>query len=163
MKKMISLIVLATAFSFAAIAGSVVMKGKTHTALGNYTIEKSSDLIKVDGVELETFLISYENSSKTIRVAIDENAKKDCKNYIVIGDDLSLQYTCDSKTFGVEKLDKKYKEAGIDNSIDELDRTEYFHQKVITRSKSNDKDCLGLIACYYPKLVNNYEDAFACN
>ena len=163
MKKMISLIVLIAAFSFAAIADSFVMKGQTHTALGKYTIEKSSDIINVDGVDLETFIISYENSSKKVRVAIDEDEKKGNKNYIVVGDDLSLQYTCDSKTFGVERLDKKYKDSGLETSVDELNKTEYYHQKVITRAKSGDKDCLGLIACYYPKLVNNYEEAFACN
>ncbi len=162
MKKMISLFVLIAAFSFAAIADSFVMKGKTHTALGKYTIEEASDPISIDGVELETYIISYENSSKKVRVAIEKDDKKDCKNYIVVGDDLSLQYTCDSRTFGVEKLDKKYKSSGIETSIDDLDKTEYFHQKVITREKSKEKDCLGLIACYYPKLVNNYEEAFAC-
>jgi len=162
MKKMISLTLLVIVFSFAAIAENVIRKGETHSALGKYAIEKSNDFVVVNGVELETFIISYENSDKSIKVAIDMDKKGKSRNYIVIGDDLSLQYTCEPSHFGVSQLDKKYQEAGVTASNEELNLNAYYHQKVLTRSNPTDRDCLGLIACFYPKLVINYEDAFAC-
>jgi len=80
---------------------------------------------------------------------------------IVLGDNLNMQYTCEESYFGVAKLDKKYTKAGIKSNSDKLNRTEYFHQKVITQSNPLDRDCLGLIACYYPMLVDNYEKEFS--
>ncbi len=162
MKKMISLTMLIIAISFAAVAEDVIRKGETHSALGKYTIEESNDLVVVNGEELNTFTISFENSIKTIKVAIDKDKKGKVKNFIVMGEDLSLQYTCQSSHFGVSQLDKKYQEAGVNTSNEELNLVEYYHQKVLTRSNPTDRDCLGLIACFYPKLVINYEDAFAC-
>ncbi len=161
MKKMISLTMLIIAISFAAVAENVIRKGETHSSLGKYTIEKSDELVMVNGEELETFTITFENSIKTITVAIDKNKKGKSRNYVVMGDDLSLQYTCESSYFGVAQLDDKYQEAGISDSNEELNLREYYHQKVLTRSNPTDRDCLGLIACFYPKLVVNYEDAFA--
>ena len=162
MKKMISLTMLVIVFSFAAIAENVIREGETHSALGKYTIEKSNDFVVVNGEELETFIISYENSTKSIKVAVDKDKNGKMRNYVVIGDDLSLQYTCEPSHFGVSQLDKKYQEAGVEVSNEELNLNAYYHQKVLTRSNPTDRDCLGLIACFYPKLVTNYEDAFAC-
>ncbi len=161
MKKMISLILLVVVFSFAATAENVIRKGETHSALGEYTIEKADEFIVVNGMELQTYMISYENSDKSIRVAVDKDKKGKIKNFLVVGDDLSLQYKCQASYFGVAQLDDKYKEAGIDSSTEELNLVEYYHQKVLTRANPTDRDCLGLIACYYPKLVTNYEIAFA--
>jgi len=53
--------------------------------------------------------------------------------------------------------------AGIVHSNEKLNNSEYYHQKVLTRSDPSNRDCLGLIACYYPKLIVDYENAFACN
>lgn len=161
MKKMISLILLTVVFSYAAMAENVIRKGETHSALGKYTIEKSDDFVVVNGMELPTYIISYENSEKSIRVAVDKDKKGKVKNFLVIGDDLSLQYKCQASSFGVSQLDEKYETAGIDSSTKELNLVEYYHQKVLTRANPTDRDCLGLIACYYPKLVTNYEMAFA--
>ncbi len=159
---MISLTMLVIVFSFAAIAENVIREGETHSALGKYTIEKSNDFVVVNGEELETFICSYENSTKSIKVAVDKDKNGKMRNYVVIGDDLSLQYTCEPSHFGVSQLDKKYQEAGVEASNEELNLNAYYHQKVLTRSNPTDRDCLGLIACFYPKLVTNYEDAFAC-
>ena len=39
----------------------------------------------------------------------------------------------------------------------------HHHQKVITRSDPTHRDCLGLIACYYPQLIKDLETALAIN
>ena len=55
--------------------------------------------------------ISYENSPVTVKVYVDK--EKNCKNYVVVSDDLAVMYTCNGKYFGVNKVDKKYRTDGI--------------------------------------------------
>jgi hypothetical protein len=63
-------------------------------------------------------------------------------------------YTCDGKIFGVKKVDKKFKSAGITTDDSKLDRMDYFHQKVITRGEKSDFDAAMLIASYFPQLIS---------
>lgn len=161
MKKMIFITLLSVVFSFAMKAENFSKKGETESALGSYTIEKTDDFVEVDGVSLPTYIIRYENSDQEIRVAVDKDKKNNMKNFIVLGDDLNLEYHCENAYFGVKKLEKKYVKAGLTTSTKSLNHAEYYNQKVLTRSNPMDRDCLGLIACYYPKLVVDYETAFA--
>ncbi len=159
MKKMISLTVMIVVICFTTIAKPVAQKGDTQCALGKYKVEKASDPVVIDDVELETFLITYENSDKKVKVAIDKDKKN--KKFLVFSDGPSVQYICNKSYFGVEKLDKKYKKNGNMANDELLDRSAYFYQKILTRSDPDDRDCLGLIAVYYPRLINDYEDFFA--
>ncbi len=163
MKKLLLLALLSVFTGFTMLAEkNVVSKGDTQGPLGKFVIEKTSDFVEINGVALPTYIITYQNSDKVIRVAVDINKKSKTKNYIVLGDDLNLQYTCQLYHFGAKKLDKEYVKAGITNSIDNLNNGEYFHQKILTCSDPDKRDCLGLIACYYPLLIKDYENAFAC-
>ena len=160
MKKLILLTLFSVVVSFALNAEKLVKKGETQSALGSYVIEKTDDVVVINEIALPTYLISYQNSDQVVRVAVDKD--KTGKNFIVLGDNLNLQYRCQSSHFGVQKLDKKYAESGISNTSENLNSGEYYHQKILTQSDPSNRDCLGLIACYYPKLVADYEIAFAC-
>lgn len=156
MKHLISYLILILLISFSLPLKTVILKGDSNCALGEYIVETASNPFILDGVELETYIISYENTEKTIQVAVKKESEQ-CR-YIVLSDFLSVQYICTKDYFGVKKHDDK--ELETDNNM--LDSSGYFHQIVITRNKKNTRDCLGLIACYYPKLVKDYENAFAC-
>ncbi len=160
MKKLLFVTLISVVTSFAMMAENVVREGDTHSALGKYSVVKTAEVVVINEVAIPTFLISYQNSNQIIRVAVDTD--KDGKNFIVLGDNLNLQYRCQSSHFGVEKLDKKYVKHGISNSSENLNSGEYYHQKILTKSEPSNRDCLGLIACYYPKLVADYEIAFTC-
>ena len=58
MKNVFSLSTVFIAAFAVAIAGQVVIKGKTHSALGVFTVEKSTELVTIDGQELETYIIT---------------------------------------------------------------------------------------------------------
>jgi hypothetical protein len=162
MKKLFIITLISVLSSFTMMAEKVVRQGDTESALGKYVVEKTADFVEIDGVALPTYTITYQNSDQVIRVAVDIDKNKKVKNFIVLGDNLNLQYRCEASYFGVKKLEKKYVKAGITNSSEQLNNSEYYHQKVLTRSNPSDRDCLGLIACYYPKLVVDFENAFAC-
>jgi hypothetical protein len=131
--------------------GKVIVRGESNTSFGRYTIEVCDQPMMLAGEELKCYLISYENSPVSVKVFVDKD--KNCKNYVVVTDDLAVMYTCNGKYFGVNKIDKQYKSAGIQTNDDMLDRTDYFHQKVISHGETSEFDATVLIASYFPELI----------
>jgi len=156
---MISTAVLTLVFCTAMFAGKVVAKGPTYTALGNYTIETADNAVPVNGEDCKAFVIRYENNPMEVTVAICKD--RNCKKYVVLSDKLSVQYVCNDSYFGVEKLDKAFEKDGYKTSDSDLNRSEYFHQKVITPGKRSELEATQLIAAYFPMLLNNQVEAIA--
>ena len=150
MKKVISLTLMILVISFTSMAGTLLVKGNTNSTLGSFKVEKAADQLVVNGIALETYVISYENSEKKVTLAVHDDGKS--KVFLVSSDDLDIQYICHSGIFGVKKLGKKFKKDGYVTNDTVLNRSEYFNQKVIKRSESSIKECVGLIAAYLPKL-----------
>lgn len=160
MKRILSLFVLISVLSLTGFSKAPVAKGKTHYCLGTYVVDKAIDPIMVDGKALKTFIVSYENSDLSVRIGIDKSDKK-CTKYIVLSDDLEMQYDCTGNIFGVNRLDKQYLDDGYSTSDITLDRRQYFNQKVITQNSKKEIDHVKLISVFFPKLVKDYERVFA--
>jgi hypothetical protein len=160
MKKVISLISAVFMLSLTSYAKSPIAEGNTHSCLGTFVVENSIKPIVVDGRSLTTYTITYENSEETIRIGIDDSDRK-CTKYLVVSGNLSIQYDCNSKYFGVEKLDRKYHNDGFKTSDLTLDREQFFHQKILTQNKISQIDQVKLISVFFPKLVKDYEQVFA--
>ncbi|MBS1231400.1 MAG: hypothetical protein H6R35_238 [Bacteroidetes bacterium] len=159
MKRLFFAAVLMIAFCTASFAGKVVAEGKTFTALGDYTIETADNPALVKGEECKTYIISYENTPMKVTVAVCKDRK--CKTYVVLSDKLSVQYVCNESYFGVEKLNKAFEKDGYKTSDTELNRSEYFHQKVIAPGKRGEVEATQLIAAYFPMLLNPATEAIA--
>jgi len=162
MKRFFSLFITVLILSVVGYAKGPVAEGKTHCCLGKYVVDRAVNPINIDGIDLETYIVNYENSDLNVRIGIHRSEKK-CTRYIVLSDDLEIQYECNSKYFGVCKLDKEYLDDGLSTSDLSLDRSQYYHQKVITQSpySKSELDYIKLISVYFPKLVKNYEKVFA--
>jgi hypothetical protein len=93
----------------------------------------------------------------TVAICKDRN----CRKYVVLSDKLSVQYVCNQYYFGVEKLDKAFEKDGFKTTDSELNRTEYYHQKVLTPGKRGELEATQLIAAYFPLLLNNPTEAVA--
>jgi hypothetical protein len=159
MKRIILTAVIILAVSFASFARKFLAEGKTNSAFGNYKIEIDDKFITLDGKQHKPFVISYENSDKEVRVAIDMDRKG--KKYYVLSENLSVQYVCNRKYFGVEKLNQELEKDGYKTSETALNKSEYFHQKVIKSGKGSALDNTKLIATFYPMLINNTENVLA--
>jgi hypothetical protein len=159
MKKIILITLLIFTVNAGSFARKFVAEGKTYSAMGNYKIEVADNSVMLGGTELKTFIISYENSNLEVSVAIRKS--KDCKRYLVISDALSIQYVCHGTYFGVELLDSSSGLGDIRTSPSALNRTEYFHQKVLSSGQSCELDQTKLIAAYFPMLLNNQENIIA--
>ena len=160
MKRKILLIAVLALILLPAHALDPVAKGKTNHELGDFTVEKSSAPIIIDATLLPTYEVSYENSDLTIRIAVDKTDKK-CMKFIVVSNNLAMQYNCTGKFFGVSMPDQCYIEDGIPASTVNLDRSEYHRQRVITKIKKSELEHVRLISVYFPMLVKNYDTYFA--
>ena len=153
MKKMFFLALLTIAFGSASFSREFVAEGKTHTALGDYKIEKADNPVVINGEELKTFIISYQNSPMEVKVFITKG--KDCKNFVVLSDKLSIQYVCSEEYFGVKKIEKSLASEGYKTIESDLNRSEYFHQKVICPGHGSEVENTQLIAAFFPMLIKN--------
>ncbi len=159
MKRILFAVTLLLVFCAASFAREVVAEGKTFSALGNYKIELADNSVIINGEEFTPFIISYQNSPLEVKVAVKNSA--DCKTYYVLSDKLSVQYVCTGNYFGVEMLDKSFEKEGYTTSHSALDKSEYFHQKVLTAGKDCELDNTMLIAAYFPRLISNMTEVVA--
>jgi hypothetical protein len=159
MKRILLAALLTVAVSSASFTRELVAEGRTYSALGDYRIEISDNPVTINGDEYKAFVISYQNTPLEIRVAVRK--EHDCKKYIVLSDKLCVQYVCNKYYFGVERLDKSFEKDGYSTSDMNLDRNEYFHQKVLTSGEGCELDNTRLIASYFPMLIKNNGSAVA--
>ncbi len=159
MKKMIFAALLTVAFGGASFSRDFVAEGKTFSPLGDYRIETSDTPLTINGNVFKTFVISYQNTPLELKVAVTR--EHGGKKYIVISDELNVQYVCNADYFGVERLDKAYAKEGYVTSDLNLDKNEYFHQKVLTSGQGCELDNTRLIASYFPMLIRNGAVSYA--
>jgi hypothetical protein len=159
MKKMMLVTVLVVAFCSASFARKLVAEGKTFTGLGNYKIELADNSVPLKGEDCKAFIISYENSPLEVQVVVCQDSR--CKRFVVLSDKLSVQYVCHGTYFGVEKLDNSFSKEDYKTSDSALNRSEYFHQRVISQGKATEIENTRLIAAYFPMLLNNITDVVA--
>jgi hypothetical protein len=151
MKRMFFAALLIVAFSTASFSREFVASGKTYTSLGDYKIKIADNPVELNGDQLKAYVISYQNSPMEVKVVIRKD--KSCKNYIVLSDKLSVQYVCNGDYFGVQKLEKSLEKNGYATSDAALNRSEYFHQKLLVQGKQDEIEATKLIAAYFPMLI----------
>jgi len=160
MKRILFAVILFVAFSTASFTREdVIAEGKTHSALGDYKIESTDNQNILNGDEIKAFMITYQNSPLEVKVVIRNEGK--CKKYYVLSEKLSVQYVCNENYFGVELLDKSFEKEGYSTSTEFLNKSEYFHQKVLAAGQGMEVDNTRLIAAYFPRLLKNAEDMTA--
>jgi hypothetical protein len=152
MKRMLFAGLLLVAFSTASFSREFVASGKTHSTFGDYKIEIANNPVTINGEQFKAYIISYQNSPMEVTVVVTKDKK--CKNYYVLSDKLSVQYVCKGDYFGVQMLDKSFEKGGYKTSEAALNRSEYFHQKLIAQGKLGDMLNTQLIAAYFPMLIN---------
>jgi hypothetical protein len=152
MKRVFFAVVMMVAMTTSAFSREFVAEGKTHSALGDYKIQTADNPVKINGQEYKAFIISYQNSPMEVTVVVTKG--KNCKNYVVLSDKLSVQYVCNESYFGVQMLDPALEKDGLKTTVTALNKGEYFHQKVLAPGKRGEVENTQLIAAYFPMLIN---------
>lgn len=135
------------------------LTGSSLTDFGRYTITNSETPMVIDNQIIPTFDLNYENTSNPVRIGLIK--EKDCTTYLVRCDEFEVEYTCNKGVFGVKKIEKKYQQLPKEEMESKLNRVSYFAQRVICQNKKSEEDLLGLIACFFPNLINEeYQASF---
>ncbi len=156
MKRILLIAALVLAACLSSYARKFVAEGNTYSALGKYRVEVDDQFVKINGVEHQPYVISFEKSDLEARVFV--TLGENCTKYYVISDNLSVQYVSTPNYFGVQKLDRDLEKEGYRTVDADLNRYQYFRQKLITRGTDWMEDKIMLIAAYYPMLLNNQDE-----
>ncbi len=138
--------------SSAKLRDGKALTGHSQTEFGKYTIVKADVPMVINNQAVQTFDLMYENTKKPVKIGVVP--EKGCTTFIVRSDEFEIEYTCNKGIFGVKKMEKKYQELPKEVNEAKLNKTGYFAQKVISQNQKSQDELLGLIACYFPNLVN---------
>jgi hypothetical protein len=128
-----------------------IAEGNTNTPFGKYTIEVQDEPVMLEGEQVTSYKITYENSPVSVVVLVDKEKK--CKNYIVVSEGLSIMYTCNGSYFGVNLIDPKYGKEGYVTDGTKINLSNYYRQKVMIQGKQEEVAATTLIASYFPMLI----------
>lgn len=145
----------------AKIKDGKAMTGNSLTEFGKYTIVNSQAPMVYQDQVLETFELTYENTSAPVRIGILCEDEKKCKTFIVRTEEFEIEYACRNNVFGVKKMESRFQELPKEEMELKLDKVAYYAQRVICQNKKSQDDLLGLIACYFPDLIKDeYQASF---
>ncbi|SHE95110.1 hypothetical protein SAMN05444274_10367 [Mariniphaga anaerophila] len=125
--------------------------GNSLTDFGKYTITKSETPMVVNELAVTTYELKYENTANPVRIGVVKEKK--CTTFLVKSEQFEVQYSCNKGSFGVQKMDKKYRELPAVACDSKFNKTSFYAQRVICQSLKTEEELLGLIACYFPNLV----------
>lgn len=142
----------------AKIKDGKALTGTSLTDFGKYTIVYSDNPMVLNGTEVKTFDLTYENTQLPVRIGIIH--EKECTSFVLRSDVFEIEYSCNKGVFGVRKIEKRFQELPTEANEARLNKVSYYSQRVICQNPKTQDELLGLIACYFPNLVNEEYQAF---
>lgn len=143
----------------ANIKDGKALTGNSLTEFGKYTVMESNMPMVINNEIVKTYDLTYENTANPVQIGVVKEEK--CVTYVVRSDEFEAEYTCVNGVFGVKKIEAKYRTLPAEELDAKLNRVHYFSQRVICKNKKSEDELLGLIACYFPKLINEeYQASF---
>ena len=160
--KLILLTICAALLSMGAnanIKDGKALTGNSLTDFGKYTVMVSNMPMVLEDEAVKTYELTYENTANPVHIGV---VKEDnCVTYVVRSDEFEIQYTCNNQVFGVKKIESRFQTLSKEELDAKLNRVSYFQQRVICKNKKSEDELLGLIACYFPQLINEeYQASF---
>lgn len=140
-------------FTTAKGRGTSLISGQSLTELGQYTIDTSSDALKIGDETLKTYQLKYSNCDSPILIGVKKTKK--CMNFIVRATNFEVEYVCKKHVFGVKRINKDYQTVSSALINEMMDNADFFTQQVISQNPKTEEELLGLIACYFPLLVKD--------
>ena len=143
----------------AKIKTGQALTGNSLTEFGNYSITVANAPMMVNNEAVKTYDLMYDNTSNPVKIGVVKT--EDCSKFIVRTDEFEVQYTCNKGVFGVKKIEAQNQQLPKEEIDAKLERFNYFSQRVICQDKKSEDELLGLIACYFPKLIKeDYQASF---
>ncbi len=134
------------------------LTGNSLTEFGKYTIVNSDVQMVLNNQVVKTYELTYENTNTSILIGVLPD--KGCTKFVVKSDEFEVQYECNRGVFGVKKIEKQYQDLPTEANIAKLNKVSYYAQRCICQNQKTEEELLGLIACYFPNLVNEEYQAY---
>lgn len=147
----ICVLMLCAAVSTQAKEGQA-LSGDSFTGFGKYVIMEAEVPMMIDNQTVKTYEVEYENAASPVRIGVIKELN--CITFLVRTSEFEVQYSCEKGVFGVKKMDNQYRELPEKDSHSKLSKTNFYSQRIICRQHKSDEELLGLIACYFPSLVD---------
>lgn len=128
------------------------MANTAATKFGEFEVAQAQDKMMVNGTEVETYVITYNDLEMPIYVGVYKDKK--CEHYIVRTDSFEIEYRCKNGRFGVTYVDKDYATVNVEAVQKKLNRENFLYQKMIFKGEKTESYKLNLIASYLPELYN---------
>lgn len=159
------LFILTVCVAFLSLGASAKIKtgqaltGNSLTEFGNYSITVADAPMMINNEAVKTYNLMYDKTSNPVKIGVVK--ADDCSKFIVRTDEFEVQYTCNKGVFGVKKIEAQYQQLPKEEIDAKLERFNYFSQRIISQDKKSEDELLGLIACYFPKLIKeDYQASF---
>jgi hypothetical protein len=153
MKRIVFTTVLILVIGLASFANQVLSQGHSNSQFGDYKIEALDKQMSFKNKQLDLYQITYEKNDLKVIVALDK--EKRCTKYYVLSEKLPIQYECNGVYFGVKLLDNDLLYNGFPITLDSVNKTEFYSQRVLVTGITDTLDHLNLIAAYYPGLYKS--------
>jgi hypothetical protein len=137
----------------AKVKDAKAITGKSLSEFGKYSVQMSDTPMKINGQELKTYELSYENTDHSVQIGV--LPQENCTNFILKTNLFEVEYVCNKGVFGVKKINRDYASISKDMNEAVLNRVGYYAQRVISQNPKSEDELLGLIACYFPDLIKD--------
>lgn len=135
------------------------LTGNSLSEFGKYTILKSNAPMVLNNQVVDTYELMYENTNHPIRIGVF--CEEECTSFVIRSDEFEVEYKCNKGIFGVKKIEKQFQVLTEKANNSKLNKVSYYAQRVICQNPKTENELLGLIACYFPSLVNEeYQASF---
>lgn len=138
-----------TTYSF---ANENSITGNSNTTFGEYTLEPSAEMVVINDVAYKTWKLTYSNTGENFVVFCSKDAQGKCV-YTVRNSSFEIAYVKNGQNFGVQLVDQEMRTIKKRVIMDKINYDRYVSQLVLTTSEKNEKEYLGLVACFLPLLL----------
>lgn len=145
-------LLLVSLFAVAKEKGTSLLSGQSLTELGQYSIRITDDAMQFGDELLKTYELNYTNYDSPVLIGVKKTKK--CMNFIVRTDNFEIEYVCNKNVFGVKRINKEYQTISTAAINQMLDNADFYSQRIISQYPKTEEELLGLIACYFPLLIN---------
>jgi len=117
--------------------------GDSNSSLNQYQLTQTGENL---------YELKYSNSGATFTIEICKQKHECC--YLLRGDKIEVMYLCSEDGFGLRRMPEKFKK--IDTSVYKqyIDSKSFQQQSLLSESRKNESQALGLIACFFPCCIN---------
>ena len=137
----LSLIILMAAITSAS--SKTLISGESNTFLQEY---------KVIQINNNNYELTYSNSPEKFIIEVCPDENKCC--YLVRNPKIEVMYLCNENGFGLRKMPLEQRKLATSDYCDLINCKTFMYQSLMTPNKKDTKDALGLIACFFPEVIN---------